>query len=84
MTEDQDNTLQDVHPDQLRSLRTAADLVLEKILRLQRSSGVSGNLQECWELTSFIFQTGCLTLARSKLRICPWNAAGLFRAATHI
>lgn len=39
---DQDNTLQDVHPDQLGSFRTTADLVLEKILCLQRSQRVSG------------------------------------------
>lgn len=35
------------------------------------------------ELIWLIFQTGCLTLALSKLRICPWKAAGLFRAAAH-
>lgn len=28
------------------------------------------------------FRTECLTLALSKLRICPWKAAGLLRAAT--
>lgn len=64
MTGDQDNTLQDVHPDQLRSLRTAADLVLEKILRLQRSRGAeerqgslflfTSTLQQCWR--TFIFK----------------------------
>lgn len=36
-------TLQDVHPDQLRFLRTAADLVLEEILRLNRKKNVQVN-----------------------------------------
>lgn len=89
-------TLQDVHPDQLCSLWATADLVLEEILSLKRGkmdteqsvnhlnfhglffSAALSNIstQECFSSPHLQ-----LTLALSKLRICPWKAAGLFRAA---
>jgi len=145
------STLQDVHPDELCSLRTTADLVLEEILGLKRETRayhwvnslhlkasrfktlpalfiqveflsdelkVAGDslkikhghpaatqllktFSQRWSfwgsLSCFFFCPGVcvcvcvcvcpkrvlLTLALSKLRICPWKAAGLFRAATH-
>lgn len=82
------STLQDVHPDQLRSLWTTADLVLEEILSLQTDTKKSETYQNVHvsfisAAASMLIQHFSLTLARSRLRICPWKAAGLFRAATH-
>lgn len=62
---DQDNTLQDVHPDQLCSFRTTADLVLEKIFCLQRSQRVSGEKnspspEHCQNLDDLFFKLGAL------------------------
>lgn len=82
---DLNNTLQDVHPDQLCPLWTTANLVFEKILCLQRNTNrvLSDKHFPFSRIQKIISKLSPNpTLALSKLRICPWKAAGLFRAAT--
>lgn len=76
-----------MHPDQLCSFWTTADLMFEKILSLERKADTDQLLfkfycyQQQLKFTFMSFFPQKLTRALSKLRICPWKAAGLFKAA---
>lgn len=61
------STLQDVHPDQLRSLWTTADLVLEEILSLQTDTKKS----ETYQNVHVSFHFSCCFHARSALFSYP-------------
>lgn len=86
-------TLEDVHADQLCTLGSTTNLVLQEILSLaivrwkkNEHARVRLLISDCkWTFSILYYSFNIkvcvwLTLALSRLRICSWKAAGVFSA----